>query len=226
MKKTLQYLLTAAVAVALLQTAPVQTGNLTKPIKTKDAATKKKKFDELVNVVANADHEKVKQYLIENVKEIKTYINEKDESENTILTTAITSGNSARTIRLLILSGAGVNASAKSTGDTPLHLAVGTTNIPVMELLLTNGADINAQNQSKQTPLDVAVELQNVALIKYLIMAAGKTATTQTISEVIQVAQKAGYTNIEKMLQTYLTFRNGKLSGRAFLKYLDNMPLR
>ncbi len=218
MKKALQYLLTAAVAATLFQAAPVQTGNLTKPTKTK--------FDELVNVVTKANHENIKQYLIDNVKEIKTYINEKGESENAILTTAITSGNSARTIRLLILSGADVNASAKSTGDTPLHLAVGTTNIPVMELLLQNGADINAQNQSKQTPLDVAVDLKNVGFMKYLIMAAGKTASPQTISEAIKLAQKIEHENIEKMLQKYLVYRSKKLSVNELLKYLDNMPLR
>jgi len=41
-----------------------------------------------------------------------------------------------------------------TTGETPLHLAVEQENIPIANLLITLGADVNARDQYGGTPLD------------------------------------------------------------------------
>ena len=48
-------------------------------------------------------------------------------------------------------------ASARDLGTTPLHEAASRGHLPIVELLVTSGADVNALNSSKLTPLRVAL---------------------------------------------------------------------
>ena len=222
MKRALLHILTAAVAVTLLQAPDMRAGSKKKA----KAGILEKRFAELVKIVESSNDQSVKDYLIKSAKEVTSYSNKFDESGKPILTIAIMFGNSEKTIKLLLLSGADVNAPEKVTGDTPLHRAVGARKIPVMEMLLKFNADINAENKSKQTPLDIAVELNNLIIMKDLIKAAWNTANKETIDTAIKVAQTVGYKNIEKMLQKYLLYRTKKLSDQALLKYLDDINFR
>jgi ankyrin repeat protein len=58
--------------------------------------------------------------------------------------------------RLLIAHGAKVNVQRPSDGMTPLHLAVRAVNRELVELLLTNKAEVNVRSSAGSTPLDLA----------------------------------------------------------------------
>jgi ankyrin repeat protein len=58
-----------------------------------------------------------------------------------------------------------------ASGNSPLHLAAASGSLPITELLLSEGADINATNTELNTPLHAAIqngrdEVSNL-LIKY-----------------------------------------------------------
>jgi ankyrin repeat protein len=62
------------------------------------------------------------------------------------------------------------NLSAKDCkGNTPLHVAVDTGNIEVMDALLQAGADINAKDSNGDTPLHQAVLRKNKQMVRSLI---------------------------------------------------------
>jgi len=76
----------------------------------------------------------------------------------TPLFTALHGLQSAKIISLLIELGANVNVSEKQTGDTPLHLASEYPTSRVAEVLIANGANVNALNKEGETPLDIRIE--------------------------------------------------------------------
>jgi len=61
---------------------------------------------------------------------------------------------------LLLDAGADINAPYPSTRATPLHLAAFNGHLPVVELLVKRGADINRLDANGKTPLDYATMLQ------------------------------------------------------------------
>ncbi len=90
----------------------------------------------------------------------------------TPLQTFVESGD-IEAMRSLIADGVEVNAKMKSywLGDevTPLHIATGRGDRDMAELLLSNGADVNAQNADGYTPLHLAVELGRDEIARLLI---------------------------------------------------------
>ncbi|NOR53993.1 MAG: hypothetical protein GQ536_07900 [Candidatus Aminicenantes bacterium] len=81
---------------------------------------------------------------------------------------------------LLIAKGLDVNAKAKGSreneGSTPLHGAAGKGNIKVVEVLIKNGANVNARSQySGSTPLDVAIQKGHKELADLLRKHGGKS---------------------------------------------------
>ena len=74
----------------------------------------------------------------------------------TVLMTAARSG-SADLVRLLIESGAEVNANETWRGQTALMWAIAEKHLPVVRILLENGADINAKTGKGFTPFLFAV---------------------------------------------------------------------
>lgn len=91
-------------------------------------------------------------------------------------------------VRELINKGANVNAKEDGYSKiTPLFIAVETGNIEIVQLLLDNGAKINAQDKGKQTPLmrlddDATTELVGL-LVRYgaKVSAADKEGHTALI---------------------------------------------
>lgn len=66
---------------------------------------------------------------------------------------AVRAGN-ARQIRHLLDAGANVRVKQINYSDnTPLHVAVETGNIEVLNLLISNGADVSARNFYNETVL-------------------------------------------------------------------------
>lgn len=221
MNYTRTYLFIVSVVVIFLHVPILDANKEIKIIPLKMSKKQKKEFEHLAQVTRHANHDAVERYLTVHKKDIKNYINAHGSDGKPILVTALMYDNNERTIKLLINAGADVNIAETTNGNTPLHLAIEQFKISIMELLLVKNADINRQNNSKKTPLDIAIMLNNVALLKLLILAADKSTTTTTINNAITVAQKQGYHNLKTMLQHYLNYRNGALSRQQLKNYLS-----
>lgn len=62
-----------------------------------------------------------------------------------------------------------MSVSSKTiSGDTPLHFAALQGNLSVVRLLVEAGSDVNVRGESEYTPLDYAVEFNNVEVIEFL----------------------------------------------------------
>jgi hypothetical protein len=91
-----------------------------------------------------------------------------------------------------LISGQDVNLRDRVTGTTALEHAVRNSNLEMVELLLTHGADVNARNSEDQTVLmmlnedtttDLVWDLINAGANVKLTDAAGNTALIETASE-------------------------------------------
>ena len=66
-------------------------------------------------------------------------------------------------------------------GDTVLHIAaMMNINPDVMSILINNGADINARNKEGVTPLEIAVQKQNIAIVRLLTSSGANIHTQDT----------------------------------------------
>ncbi len=68
-------------------------------------------------------------------------------------------------IKILIEHGADVNAKIKQLGWTPLHMAY---NAEVANLLIAQGANVNAKDNAARTPLDLAEKEDREDVVKIL----------------------------------------------------------
>ncbi len=76
----------------------------------------------------------------------------------------------AEAVRLLLENKAPVNAVAKNPMKvTPLHSALARNDLPVVELLVAHGADVNATQQNGYTPLHEAAQNGNLQAIILLL---------------------------------------------------------
>ncbi len=78
-------------------------------------------------------------------------------------------------VELLITKGADVNAKEEEEGWTPLFAAVGDGYKKIIELLIANGADVNAKDDVGDTPLDMAIGLEQQETVDLLRKHGGKT---------------------------------------------------
>ena len=95
-----------------------------------------------------------------------------DEEEETLLHRAARTG-SVELVRMLLEHGADVHA--RTTGSwcwTPLLMAVGYGDVNIVEvaqMLLEYGSDLNARTKDGSNRLLMAVEFQNVGIVRMLI---------------------------------------------------------
>lgn len=82
---------------------------------------------------------------------------------------AIHSGDLAK-VKTLVEKDASLVHSTDAAGNTPLHLAAKAGSLEMMELLLLNGADINAKNTQLNSPLIEAIIAEKDDAAKLLIM--------------------------------------------------------
>ena len=82
------------------------------------------------------------------------------------------SSSRLETVKLLLNSGADVNARS-SSGDTPLQSAVIKGNTPILDLLLASGADPELRNASGFRPIDQLNVAQNPTQIQAVFRAHG-----------------------------------------------------
>lgn len=70
-------------------------------------------------------------------------------------------------LELLLDSGADVNGGTPSN-HSPLMAAASVGRVPIVEMLIKRGANINAKNSTGQTALDVATKSENEDVVKFL----------------------------------------------------------
>ena len=69
-----------------------------------------------------------------------------------------------------IVEGGSCNIDAASkAGISPLHIAVKTRNLPMVEYLLAHGADVDAQDNNGYTPLAYAIGQHRLEIVRSLI---------------------------------------------------------
>ena len=93
---------------------------------------------------------------------------------------ACESGNSDE-VRRLIDAGADVNYS--NALWTNLHIAVHKANVPIVQLLLSSGANVNSRSRTNRTPLHVAAVSDNLELVELLLQHGSDPAILSTIGE-------------------------------------------
>jgi hypothetical protein len=72
-------------------------------------------------------------------------------------------------IPLIIKKGFNVNSVIDPLGNTVLHnLVKKSENIPIIQILVDNGANININDRDGETPLDVAIAINDQPMIKFL----------------------------------------------------------
>jgi len=87
--------------------------------------------------------------------------------------TAAEEGN-VEAVKGYLAIGVNVDERDESYGGTPLHFAA-YSGSEVVELLIANGADVNAKNQADATPLDKAIEKNRDETVSLLRKHGGKT---------------------------------------------------
>ena len=86
---------------------------------------------------------------------------------NTTLILAARATPDANLVRLLIESGANVNAK-NGDHETALMYAASKGQVEVVELLIKNGADVNATNANGQTAMVMAAAKAHTAVVRML----------------------------------------------------------
>ena len=103
-----------------------------------------------------------------------TDVNARSEDVGTPLHIAALVGSN-EIVELLITKGADVNAKEEEEGWTPLFVAVGDGYKKIIELLIANGADVNAKDDVGDTPLDMAIGLEQPETVDLLRKHGGNT---------------------------------------------------
>ena len=87
---------------------------------------------------------------------------------------AITKGN-IEAVKKHIAAGTDVNAKLRRSGETPLFFAAFNGYKEIAELLIAEGADVNAKDFENKTPLDEAINFKHNEIAELLRKHGGKT---------------------------------------------------
>lgn len=83
--------------------------------------------------------------------------------------------NRGSVVALLLKHGANPNATETALNTTPLHWASYKGHITIIEMLLQAGADVNARDKVGRSPLDMAADGGQTAVIKFLTEHGGRS---------------------------------------------------
>ena len=107
-------------------------------------------------------------------------INQENERGGTAFIEAVRL-NAIDSVKFLLLRGADISKKYSSVNDTILLYAIKENlNLKIIELLIEHGADIEAPNSERKTPLLLAVDNNDVNLFKLLISKGAKISNLQT----------------------------------------------
>ena len=136
---------------------------------------------------------------VTNLLQRKEEIDVKQLDTNYTLETAVKDGYSVIVELLLKI---GVNANQKHSGLRPLHYACDIGNLKIVEILLENGADIDAIVEGgNQTPLDIAVWREKTLITRLLLENGCKTNIRDSKGQTaLECALKEGYLDGVKQL--------------------------
>jgi len=95
--------------------------------------------------------------------------------------------------------------SAGCDGDTPLHVMVWRKDRAAVDLLIKNGANVNAIGDMSQTPLHVAISQKDEYIVRSLLNAGARIDIRSEFNETaLEKALKVGG-KIEELLTKHLT---------------------
>lgn len=80
---------------------------------------------------------------------------------------------------------------------TPLHVAVERANLSLVELLVSNGADVNAPDFAGETPLHAALEFGNVEILVHLLYVGRADANVRSENDIDALEMLAARGNYE-----------------------------
>jgi len=83
----------------------------------------------------------------------------------------------AETVKVLLSRGANVNAQNPEDRSTPLHKAMNNDGTEIVEILLANGAKIEAKDENGHTPLQLASLKGKDRLVRFLLSKGAKVNT-------------------------------------------------
>jgi tetratricopeptide (TPR) repeat protein len=118
--------------------------------------------------------------------------NYQNNSGETLLHFAACTAGNVEVVKVLVSMGANVNAS--TNGITPLHVA---QDAQIAQVLISLGADVNAKADNGLTPLDIAKETGNTAMVQYFsgIIAGKEKAVEKAAIDQILANYKDELTN-------------------------------
>lgn len=137
---------------------------------------------------------------------------------------AAKSGN-AQIAKLLIEKGADVNARSRSTGITPLMLAIRHNHRAVIDVLIFHKADISMACglEGGSSPLHVAVKFGFIDIVEILLNnGADINAITELHSTPLYLSEKYGHEEISKLLTSQGAIINTKdIFGKLYVHSLS-----
>ncbi|XP_068145167.1 KN motif and ankyrin repeat domain-containing protein 2 isoform X2 [Drosophila tropicalis] len=124
---------------------------------------------------------------------------------------------SHRTVVERLFQMADVNIRAKKHCQTALMLAVSHGNSDMVNLLLSNGADINIQDEDGSTALMCAAEHGRLDIVKYLLSNPDCDSIIQDVdgSTAFKIAWQAGHRDVGLLLYVHEQMLRSKLPNRG-----------
>ncbi|MEM9541186.1 MAG: ankyrin repeat domain-containing protein [Cyanobacteria bacterium P01_E01_bin.42] len=119
-------------------------------------------------------------------------IDDEDYPGYTALDLAAEKGN-IQVIIMLIESGVNVDYSGESS---PLHFAISAGNIDAVRVLISNGADLEIEEDDGVTPVLHAIMKHETEIVKLLVEAGADLNAWSRFGTVSEVAIKYGYNNL------------------------------
>jgi|GEM_PF-1839374 len=75
--------------------------------------------------------------------------------------------------KLFLAGGMSPDLIKKDTGETPMMIAIGAGKLPMINFLITSGADLNTHDSQGQTLIDLALRQGNTAILKIIMDQSG-----------------------------------------------------